>query len=109
MTTVRDVHPYVLREVREVTGRNRGRIVLAECSPRPEDDEDIDALPLIERAAIMAAIFASNTWAVRGDIDDEQAWPIVSRARPGVPFDRPPIDEQFAEAEARIRTGEVTP
>ena len=73
MTTVRDVHPYVLREVREVTGRNRGRLVLAECSPRPGDDEDIDALPVVEQAAILCSIFAS-------DIDDDLTWDDVEDA-----------------------------
>lgn len=103
MTTVRDVHPYV------IIGGHRGDVmaVVGSRMAHPEDDEDIDALPLIERAAIMAAIFASNPMAMRGDVDDEHAWPIVNRARPGAPFDRPPIDEQFGEAEARIRSGEV--
>ena len=51
MITVADYHPHVLICVK----RDR----------REDEVEDLEALNLIEQAAIMAAIFASTPWASR--------------------------------------------
>ncbi len=108
MTTVRDVHPCVLVGTRFLSGLP---CVTRVRDPEPGDDEEIDALPVSEQAAIACAIHGSDRAGacIFWDMIDVSESAVRVAARAGLFMEsstsREYIADKWAEAEARIRSG----
>ena len=108
--TVESVHPFV----DEFRQGNRGQWFRIGARFRQSaDHEDLDALPVEEQAAIVCAIFASDAEDAlfTADAAGVVGWAAVDVAssveRGAQPDDGLSDVESWAEAEARIRNGEV--